>query len=87
MQDIDILVAKVRENQAQSGKARKVIEQAIAALQMQIEQTCDDVQAMGWDIETGWGRVNAYNAVATPVVTVASLGQISNLVDGVKVIV
>lgn len=29
----------------------------------QIVLTCDDIGASGWDIETGWGRINAYRAL------------------------
>ena len=47
--------------------------------------TADDVGAAGWDIYTGWGRVNAGRAVAETTSEVGSIGAAKQLPSGYEV--
>lgn len=51
----------------------------------QIENTCVDINAAGWDAYTGWGLVNAYHALADPPPVPVTISELAGLTDGAKV--
>lgn len=48
----------------------------------QIKMNCTDVSPVGWDQETGWGVVNAYNALVNPPLTSSKIGDLNNMTIG-----
>lgn len=51
----------------------------------QIENTCADVDAPGWDQYTGWGLVNAYHALVEPPPVPLGIAELTGIANGAKV--
>ena len=51
----------------------------------QIIACCDNLGPAGWDIETGYGRVNAEKALTTSVASPATLSELKGLQNGTRV--
>ncbi|MGQ9922855.1 MAG: S8 family peptidase [Armatimonadota bacterium] len=51
----------------------------------QIVRTCDDLGTAGWDVFTGWGRVNAYRALTETPQDAQSIGAVKDMLSGTSV--
>lgn len=51
----------------------------------QIERTCDDIGATGWDRFSGWGRINAFRSLSESPTVYASIGEVLGQSDGANV--
>lgn len=57
-----------------------------AQIKFQIEHTSDDAGAIGYDIETGWGRVNAYRALTETISDTQRISSVKWAVSGTTVV-
>ena len=51
----------------------------------QIVRTCDDLGTAGWDMFTGWGRVNAYRALTETLQNAGGIAAVKEMLSGTSV--
>ena len=51
----------------------------------QIVRTCDDLGTAGWDMFTGWGRVNAYRALTETPQNAGGIAAVKEMLSGTSV--